>query len=96
MLGRAVRRKLPLPKQNMVAWLRFAKLHLNKPHDFWNNVKKTRPKWKCLAIMHSAMFGEKKTKHSISAQTPHTNCQALWLDDLGLIFSQRTWALCSL
>lgn len=23
---------------NMVALLRFAKLHLNKPHNFWNNV----------------------------------------------------------
>lgn len=30
-------RKL-LFKEKMAAGLRFAKLNLNKPHDFWNNV----------------------------------------------------------
>ena len=36
-----------------------------------------------------------KSKHSISAQTPHANCQAwCWRsDDLGLFCNHRTWAL---
>lgn len=32
------RRKPILSKKNMVKWLRFAKLHLNKLQDLWNNV----------------------------------------------------------
>ena len=31
-------RKPLLSKKNMAAQLRFAKLHLIKPQDFWNNV----------------------------------------------------------
>jgi len=38
MFGRVARRKPLCSKKNMAAWLRFAKLHLNKPQDFWNNV----------------------------------------------------------
>ena len=52
------------------------------------------------------MFGHKcvsaapclvKTKRSIWAQTPNTNCQARWEkgDDLGLFCSHRTWTPCS-
>ena len=39
----------------------------------------------------------RKPKNSISAQTPHTNCQARWwrADDLGLFCSHRTWTSCS-
>jgi len=36
LFGRVVRRK-PLPSvNNMAAQLRFAKIHLNKPQDFWS------------------------------------------------------------
>lgn len=33
--------------------LRFAKLHLHKTQDFWNNVQMRR----CLVIMYKAAFG---------------------------------------
>ena len=39
--GRASRIKPLLYKKDTAAWPRFAKLHLNKPHDFWNNVSWT-------------------------------------------------------
>ena len=38
LFGRVARRKRLLSKKNMVAQLRFAKLHLVKIQDFWNNV----------------------------------------------------------
>jgi len=38
LFGRVARRKPLLFKKNMATWLKFAKLHLNKPQDFWNNV----------------------------------------------------------
>jgi len=37
MFERVFRRKLLLPKKKMAALHRFAKLHLNKPQDFWNS-----------------------------------------------------------
>ena len=37
----ATRKKPLLFKNNMEAWLRFAKLHLNKPQDFQNNIRRT-------------------------------------------------------
>ncbi len=45
-----------------------------------------RPKWRCLAIMHSSTFGENLT--SISAQTPHTKSHTCWwrADDFGACF----------
>ena len=44
----------------------------------------TRPKWRCLVIMHSSTSGEN--------QTCHTNCQARWwrADDLGLFWDLGT------
>ena len=38
LFGRVARRKSVLFKDNMTAWLRFAKLHLKKPQHFWKNV----------------------------------------------------------
>lgn len=38
LFGRFARRKPPLSKKSMTAWFIFAKLHLNKTQDFWNNV----------------------------------------------------------
>lgn len=46
-----------------MAWkLRFAKLHLNEPQDFWNN-EQMRPKWRYLAIMTSTTFDENQMAH---------------------------------
>ena len=61
-----------LSTKNMAAQLRFAKLQLNKAQDFWNNVSvgQTRPKWRCLIVMHSSMSKENQTQH-ISAHTSH-------------------------
>ena len=52
----------------------------------------TRPKLRRLPIMHSTMIGKKT--NSMSAQTPHSNCQARWRrdDDLGGSLSQQ-WTL---
>lgn len=55
----------------------------------------TRPTWRCLTRMHSALFGEKQM-HSILAQTPHTNCEAQWWKYNGLGLSNslslaKTW-----
>ena len=38
LVWKGCRRTPLLSKKNMAAQLRFAKLHLNKPQDFWNNV----------------------------------------------------------
>ena len=37
LFGRVAWRKPLLSKKNRAAWFRFEKLHLNNPHDFWNN-----------------------------------------------------------
>jgi len=90
LFGRVARRKLLISKKNMAARLRFAKLHLNKPQDLWNDVLQT-DKTKVKMFCHNAQCHVwAKTKHSISAQT---NGQALWWrgDDLGLFCSHRTW-----
>lgn len=52
--------------------------------------RQTRPKWRCTT---SRLV---KTKHNISTQKPHTNCQACWGrgDDVGLFGSHRTWTPC--
>ena len=57
-----VRRK-PLFSKRII---RFVKLHLKKPQDFWNNALKTHE------IKSTAPCLE-KTKRTTSAQTPHTN-----------------------
>lgn len=36
--GKVARTKHLLSKKKMAAWLRVAKLHPNKPHNFWRNV----------------------------------------------------------
>lgn len=46
-------------KKNMATQL--AKLHLNKPQNFWNNLLWTAER--CLVTMHSAIFGENQTQH---------------------------------
>lgn len=51
---RVASRKPLLTKKNMAAQVRFAKLHLSKLQDFC----------RCLAIVHSTMFGETETHHS--------------------------------
>ena len=38
LVWKGCRRKPLLSKKNMAAQLRFAKLHLNKPQNFWDNV----------------------------------------------------------
>lgn len=56
--------KTLLSKKNMAT-----KLHLNQPQDFWNIVLWTEE-------TKVGMFGHNvKTKHRISTQIPHTNCQ---------------------
>ena len=74
----------------MAAQLRFAKLHLNNQQDFWNNVFWTDE-------TKVELFGHNTQqhvwwKHSISAQTPQTSCQARWwrADGLGLFCSHGT------
>jgi len=38
LVWKSCRRKPLLSKKNMAAQVRFAKFHLNKPHNFWDNV----------------------------------------------------------
>ena len=38
LFGRVAKRKPLLSEKNMAAGLRIAKMHLDKPQDFWNNV----------------------------------------------------------
>lgn len=66
------------------------KLHLNEPQDFWNNAVWTH-KAKVWSWCTAPCFVN--TRHGISAQTTHTNCQAQWWrgDGLELFSSQRTW-----
>jgi len=51
------------------AQLRFAKLHLQKSQDFWNNVL-----WQSNDITKTEFGHNAHTKYNISAQTPHTYC----------------------
>lgn len=68
---RVVRRNPLLSKRNVAARVIFAKLDLNKPQDFCNNVLWT-DKTKEEMFDHNAGPHLAKTKHSISAHTPHT------------------------
>ena len=52
----------------MAAQLRFAKLHLNKPQDFWNNVLWTDQTK--VEIIQSSTFGENQMQH-ISTNTSY-------------------------
>ena len=58
--------KLFLSKKNMAALLRFAKLHLNKPQDFWNNVLWTDE-------TKEGMFGHNSQQHCW--RKPNTACK---------------------
>ncbi len=49
-----------------------------------------RPKWRCLAIMHSSTLGE--NLKSISAQTAHIRSHTCWWR-AGDLCSHRIWAL---
>lgn len=67
---RVVRRKPPLSKMSVAAaWIRFAKLQ--QITRLLEQCPLDRPECRCLAIIHSTMFGE----NQISAQTPHINCE---------------------
>ena len=68
--GRVARRKPLLSKHNAAAGFRFPKLHLNKPQDLWNVVLWT----------DGAVCGAVWTKHSMSAQKPHSYCQKLYFE----------------
>jgi len=48
-----------------------------------------RPKWKCLAIIHSSTFKENQTQPI--KITPHTSCQVCWwrADDLGFFAATK-------
>ena len=72
---------------------KFAKLHLDKPQNFWNNVLWTDETQVEMSGHNAQHRVWQKIKHSISAKTPYTNCDAWWFrgDDLGLFCSQRTW-----
>jgi len=69
LVWKGCRRKHLLSKKNMAAQLRFAKLHLNKISGTMS-FGQTRPKWRCLVIMHSSTFGENQTQH-ISINTSY-------------------------
>lgn len=51
-LKKVPRGKALLSEKKMTSWVRLAKMHLNKPQDFSNNV----------LLMYSAMFGESQTR----------------------------------
>ena len=80
----------------MAAQLRFVKLHLNKPQDFWNNVLWTDQ-------TKVEMFGHNAQQHvwrkpNTTYQHKHLKpTQAQWwrYDDLGSFCSHRTWTPCS-
>lgn len=60
----------------MAALPRFAMLHIIKPQDFWNSVFRT-----------DKGFGHAQhliwwKPNSISARTPHSNCQTWWWRDV--------------
>jgi len=78
MFGRVARRGLP--------WLRFAKLHLNKPQDIWNKVL-----WTNEAKVEMFDYNAQTDKHLIP--TVHHADRGLMI--FGLFCCHRTWAPCS-
>lgn len=58
-------------------YFKFAKLNLSEPQYFWNICNQIK--------FHTKQLSLEKNKHSISAKTPNTICQAWWWrgDDLG-------------
>lgn len=83
-------RKILLSKMNMVAQIRFAKLHLTR----LLSCKQRRPIKKYMSITHSARSGENQTQRTRKNASYHL---ARWWrgDDLGLICTQRTWTFYS-
>ena len=78
--------------KSMAVWLRFVRLLLNKPQDFWTvSHEQMRPHWNCLALIPSGMFGE----NQISAKPPHANYHEWrWRGNgLGLLCSNGIWEL---
>ena len=69
LFGRVARGMCLLSKKNKAAWLMFAKMHLDKPQDFWNNVLWT-DKTGVEMFGHNAHCHVWRTvKHSMSPQT---------------------------
>jgi len=68
----------------LAAWLRFAKLNLNTPPDFWNNVLWTDETTKVEMFGHKSWHQVRaKSKCSLSAQTTHTNCLSQFIMMMG-------------
>lgn len=62
LFGSFARRKAILSKENMAAELvKFVSFNLNKTQDFWK-FEQMRSGWRCLTVMHSAIFGENQTQ----------------------------------
>lgn len=95
-LERLLRQRCLLSEKNknMTALLGFANMHMNKPHDFWNNFLLTDDT-EVEMFGHNAAPDVWYTTHNISAQTSPSNCHAqCWRGvDLGFPCSHRTWAL---
>jgi len=66
-----------LPRISFFSLRRTEQHSLGLQSWIWNNLKtsvsfgQARPKWRCLAIIHSVTFGKNQTRKS--ALTPHTN-----------------------
>lgn len=78
-------------KKSIPALLRVAKLHLNEPQDFWNNVLPT-DETKCLDIMHSAAFGKNQTQRINRNTSYQLSARRWWGDGFGFFCSHWTWA----
>ena len=75
LVWKGCKRKPLLSKKNMAAQLLFAKLHLNKPQDFWNNVLWTDQ-------TKVEMFGHNAQQHVWRNQTQHISTNNLVLESV--------------
>jgi hypothetical protein len=93
--GRTPRKKLLLSMKNIAAHLKFAKVHLDVPQRYWQNILWTNETTVQLFGRNTPHDVEKK-RHSTPTSKPHPNCKVWWREHHGLelLCCLRAWTAC--
>ena len=90
--GRTPRRSQCCPKKCIAARLKFAKVHLDVPQRYWQNIL-----WTDETTVE--LFG-RNTQHCVEKNTPtsksYPNCKVWWSEHhgMGLLCCLRSWTAC--
>ena len=85
----------PAVKKNIAARLKFAKVHLDVPHRYWQNILWADETTVKLFGRNTQHCVEEK-RRSTTVSKPHLNCNVWWREHhgLGLFCCLRAWTAC--